>query len=181
MDHEPELNSNEAKAQISEVIGALATMFPNSEINPANCKAYARMLSDIPLPVLITVMDQCGAELKFFPSVAEIRERVRVLTREESMPALQAWALVRKAFSETKWGQSPKFDNPLIAEAVRCLGWRELCNSENQVADRKHFSTIYDQLVARRESDERLLPASRELKHLNRGQPVIAQLVRKKG
>jgi len=179
--NDPEPNSNEAKAQISEMIGALATMYPREEISTENCKAYAVKLCDIPVSVLIVVLDQCGAEMKWFPSVAEIREKARLLTSQDALPAFQAWAIVQKAFSETRWGHSPEFNDPIIAEAVRCLGWNELCNSENQVADRAHFAKIYDQLVARRESDERLLPAARELKQLNRGQPIIAQLVGRKG
>lgn len=180
---EPEVNSNEAKARISEMIGALATMFPTAEVDPANCKAYARMLCDIPLPVLVTVLDQCGAELKFFPSVAEIREKARVLTaRKDVLSAGEAWGVVisrMKRYGIYKAG--PPIEQPFIAEAVEAIGgWYDLCTSENQVADRAHFMKIYDQLVARREADERLLPASRELKQLNRGQPVIAQLMRKK-
>lgn len=182
---DPEVNSNEAKARISEMIGALATMFPNAEISNANCKAYAKMLSDIHLPILLTVLDQCGAELKFFPSVAEIREKVTALTQPDKPPALHAWktvigAVQRYGYNRPIAGmQSIEAENPTAAEATRCLGWLELCNSENQVADRAHFSKIYDQLVTRQQADERLLPKSRELKQLTSGQPVIAQLTGK--
>ena len=44
----------------------------------------------------------------------------------------------------------PKFKDPLIQKAVDIMGWKELCLSENQVADRAHFMKIYDKLVERK-------------------------------
>jgi len=181
---DPEINSNEAKAQISEMIGALATMYPREEVSAENCKAYAVKLCDIPVSVLMVALDQWGSESRFFPSVAEIREKVRVLTApKDVLTAGEAWGVVVKRLK--RYGiyepypprPRPPIEHPFIEDAVAAIGgWYDLTTSENQVADRAHFMKIYDQLVARKEADERLLPASRELKQLNRGQSVIAQL-----
>jgi len=181
---DPEPNTNEAKAQISEMIGALATMYPTADVGTKTNTAYANMLSDIPISVLMVALDQCGAELKFFPSVAEIREKARVLTAPaDALSAGEAWGVVvdrMKRYGIYK--AMPPLSQPLIDQSISAMGgWYSLCTSDNPVADRAHFMKIYDQLVARREADERLLPAARELKQLNRGQPVIAQLTAKKG
>ena len=170
------------------MIGALATMYPREEVSTENCKAYANKLCDIPVSVLMVVLDQCSAELKFFPSVAEIREKSRMLTSpSDALSAGEAWGVVVKRMK--RYGIYPPYpprpippiEHPYIEEAVIAIGgWYDLATSENQIADRAHFMKIYDQLVARREADERLLPAARELKQLNRGQPVIAQLTARK-
>src|SRR6185369_7883097 len=92
---DPEPNTNEAKAQISEMIGALATMYPREEVSAENCKAYAVKLCDIPISTLMVVLDQCGAEFKFFPSVAEIREKERILSQpRDVLSAGEAWGVV---------------------------------------------------------------------------------------
>jgi hypothetical protein len=184
---EPEINSNEAKAQISEMVGALATMYPREEVTVKNCKAYAASLCDIPVPILVIALDQCGADCKFFPSVAEIREKVRVLTApKDVLTAGEAWGVAVKRMK--RYGIYPPYpprpipliEHPFIEETVAAIGgWYDLATSENQVADRAHFMKIYDQLVARREADERLLPAAHQLKELNRGQPLVAQLTNK--
>jgi len=44
------------------------------------------------------------------------------------------------------------------------LGWRELCSSENQVADRAHFMKIYEAELAREIANAALLPAARALR-----------------
>lgn len=179
-----EQDDNEIQAQISEMIGAMATLFPNAEISTTVNRSYVKMLKDIPLPVLTAAIDQSIAECRFLPTVADIRERADVLTRAEQPAALQAWktvinAIQRYGYNRSITGlQEIEAENPIAAEATRCLGWLELCNSDNQVADRAHFSKVYDQLVARKDADRRLLPAAREIKALNRG-PIIAQLIGK--
>lgn len=178
-------NENETKAKIAELIGAMATLFPG-EVNDERNRAYVNMLKDIPIPVLTAAIDQCCAECKFLPSVAEIREKAATLTRADRPPALQAWKTVTDAIQHYGYDrsltalQAIAAENPIAAEATQYLGWRDLCLSENQIADRAHFSKIYDQLVERRHADERLLPAARELKELNRGQPLVAQLTGRK-
>jgi hypothetical protein len=184
----PPLSEGEILAQICELMGAMGALFPAAQMGVASHKAYARMLKDIPLPTLTVAVDQLCVENKFLPSVAEIREKARVLTSpKDVLTAGEAWGFVVKRMK--KYGiydqypprPRPPIEHPYIEDAVAAIGgWYDLCTSENQVADRAHFMKIYDQLVARREADERLLPASRELKQLNRGQPLIAQLVRKK-
>lgn len=186
--NDPEPNSNEAKAQISEMLGALATMFPTALIGAENYSAYAKMLCDIPVSILMTAMDQCGAELKFFPSIAEIREKARILCQSKDvLSAGEAWGVVVQRMK--RYGPyeryppklRPPIEHPFIAETVEAIGgWSSLFESTNIVADRAHFMKIYDQLVARREADERLLPTARELKQLSQGIPVIAQLTARK-
>ena len=47
------------------------------------------------------------------------------------------------------------------------MGWRELCVSENQVADRARFLQTYEQLSDRQEQGDKLLPPARQLAERN--------------
>ena len=166
----------------------MASLYPAVQMAPASIKGYARMLQDIPLETLTVAIDQLCSESKYLPSVAEIREKVRVLTApKDVLSPGEAWGVVLKRMKQYGIYEPypprpiPPIEHPFIAEAVAAIGgWYDLCTSDNVVADRAHFMKIYEQLVARREADERLLPAARDLKALNRGQPVIAQLTAKK-
>lgn len=184
---DPETDIGETLAQISEIVGGMASVFPSAQMGKASIRGYARMLQDQPIDLLKIAIDQLCVESKYLPSVAEIRDKVTALTQPERPPALQAWKGVVQAIERHGYARSEtalkeiEAESPEAAEATRCIGWRELCNSENQVADRAHFSKIYDQLVTRTEADQRLLPAARELKELNRGQPLVAQLIERKG
>jgi hypothetical protein len=42
--------------------------------------------------------------------------------------------------------RQPSFCDPVVARAVQSLGWEEICNSENQAADRARFIELYDRL-----------------------------------
>lgn len=163
---QPELDINETKARIVEMLTAAATLFPNSEVGYSNYKAYATMLCDIPLPLLTAAIDQCAAEVKFYPSVAEIREKALALTTRTEISGMEAWAIVIEALQRYGYNRPrPPFEDPLIDQAIKFFGgWLELCNSENVVADRAHFAKIYDQLVQRKIQDARLLPSARLIK-----------------
>jgi len=172
---------------IAELIGAMASTYPNVTVSDQTNLTYVRMLRDIPIDILAVAIEQCTSECKWFPSVAEIRDKAMTLTRTESVPAFEAWAKVvaeigRIGLTETAMidgvltDVGPEFADPIIAKAVDCIGWKALCNSENQIADRAHFAKVYDQLVARHEDDARLLPAARQLKQMTAGQN-IAQIL----
>src|SRR5262245_19720404 len=131
------LDINEIKARISEMLAALSTVY-RVEIEQKTYRAYAPMLCDIPLEVLEVALEQCGAELKFFPSVAEIRDRALALSSRTEITGMEAWAIVLKALQ--KYGpykMRPPFDDPLIEDSIKFFGgWWELCNSDNVTADR---------------------------------------------
>lgn len=164
-------------AEIAELIGSMAATFPSVQMGEESIFAYVRMLQDIPLPILTVAIEQCTAENKWLPAVAEIRDKAMALTAPQAPTALEAWKVVcDQMFKEGHMGR-PNFGDPIIKRAVECLGWRELCNSENQVADRAHFSKVYDQLVARQEQDAKLLPAARGLKEATAQQRILGQIV----
>lgn len=164
------------KSVIAKVVGVLFAAFPSAEASEATIKLYVRMLSDIPLEVLEVSVQQCIAESEFLPTIAKLRDKAfAIQSNIAQMPtAFEAWAIVAKEFERTGFYHEPKFENPIIAKAVQCIGWRDLCCSENQVADRAHFARVYESLMKRAIEDARLLPATRELRERLIPQQLIA-------
>jgi hypothetical protein len=150
---------------LTKRVGLLAACFPQVAVGEQTLKVYVQMLADIPLDVLDAVIEQAVTECKFFPSLAELRRVYLALTSDLThRPAsFEAWGAVLAEFGRTGSYGEPQFADPLVARCVEIVGWRQLCLSENQVADRAHFVRVYEQLQRRAEDDLRWLPASRAM------------------
>lgn len=93
---------------------------------------------------------------EFAPGPGMVRRRV--VDQRTSVTGLPdadaAWAEVRANIARVGWttqlGAELSWSNPAIAAAVAAMGWIELCESTNEVADRAHFTRFYE---ARRERD----------------------------
>lgn len=147
------------------ILRQLFSAYPNSQATIETIAVYDRLLSDIPAGDLQTVVDQCIAECKFLPTVAEIRERYHGLTRKlGQLTATDAWGIVKTEIRRVgSWG-TPEFDDPIIAKVVRNMGWLELCTSEApEGVDRAQFERAYNELVERGEQVQKLLPQAREM------------------
>jgi hypothetical protein len=150
---------------ILPIIRQLFSAYPHAQAEDGTIVVYVRLLRDISPSDLQAVVDQAIAECKFLPTVAEIRERYHLLTRTlGQLSASEAWGLVVKAFRSSGRMVAARdiFEGPTL-RAVEIMGWRTLCDSEDQMADRAHFMKIYDQLVSREDQMQKLLPQARAL------------------
>lgn len=146
---------------ITPIIRQLFSTYPNTQVTVQTVAQYDRLLSDIPPDELQTVVDQAIAECKFLPTIAELRERWHNLTRGLGQPSpAEGWDEVMRQVRAVGYIGTPEFANPITARVVKAMGWRELCASENVVADRAHFMRMYEQLQARTEQLQKLLPQS---------------------
>lgn len=148
-------------------VGMLAAAYPSVALNEANIKVYVRALWDIPLTVLDVVIDQAIAIKKFMPVPAELVELAHDLSVKKHLTGFEAWSIVQAAASRIGcWNPRPEFGDPLITRAVDCLGWRQICLSDNPIADRAHFVNVFEQLVRQEKNEALLLPAAREMRAL---------------
>lgn len=155
------MNSNDS--EIVKLVGVMAAGFPSTQVTSETVKVYVSMLRDIPIDILTASVQQCMAESEFMPTIAKLRDRALRLTTSVAPEPLEAWGMVLKEIERTGFYHSPKFENPIIAKAVDCIGWQALCSSENQVADRAHFGKIYEGLVRQADNDRRMIPAARQM------------------
>ena len=142
--------------------------------------AYESLLSDL-------TYEQCNAAVAvllqtrtWMPSVADIRATALELVRGPVKPGGEAWGSVLRAIREKGVYRLPGtdfvFNDSTTAKCVAAMGWENLCNSENAVADRARFVELYDQLAAqtRREATSPVLAAAAEARALPEAKPIGA-------
>lgn len=160
------------------ILKQLFVGYPNVEISEGTVAIYIRLLADIPASDLQTIVDQCLAECKFLPTVAELRERHRSLTvNYNQLTAAEAWGLVLSEIRRIGSYGSPQFTDGKTSQVVKMMGWRELCASEQPGVDRAQFMRMYEQLAGRDDQEQRLLPQSRALIAERRGLLPAGQVV----
>jgi hypothetical protein len=146
---------------IAAILRQLFEAYPNNRATEGTVAMYVKLLRDIPVEELQVVTDQAISECTFLPTVAELRQRWYRLTQpQHQLTADAAWGMVTAEIRRVgAWG-SPTFDSPIVARIVANMGWRDLCASENGMADRAHFMRMFEQAQERDLANRRLLPQS---------------------
>ena len=143
--------------QTQMLVTVLVTSFPNTMVRLSaeqqrqTMATYRRMLGDLDYAVANAAVERLLATSRFMPTVAEIRDAALSLTTTEQVAGGEAWGDVLKAVARYGAYRIPgtdfAFADPLVAKSVACLGWQNLCLSENQPADRARFIELYDKLT----------------------------------
>lgn len=159
------------KREFGLFAAAIRTYYPRENILP-NEQAHDlwfRQLQDIPFPVAEAILAKWVATNKWSPSIADIRDGVAEIQNGGPAPDWgeawdQAMNAIRRFGSYDEDGALASLP-PLTRETVRRLGYKSLCWSENQVADRANFRQVYEILSKRKvETDKIPLPVRETLK-----------------
>jgi len=171
------------KPEITKALMVLAAAYPRFELPTATVEIYCRLLVDLDFDTLKAATLQCATIYKFFPTVAEIRlAAVELQTMAEGIPSeAEAWGEVVKGLREIGSYGYPKFSHELIDQVVKQFGWRNLCLSENQSADRARFMDAYSSAFKDSRRRAQMLPEVLQLvdNRLNAGANSIKQLAAK--
>lgn len=173
-----------SEAELKAVWRMLSDAYPNNKNQPGTAAVYAMALADLPDDVLRAAALECVTTCKFFPTVAEIRAAASTVSvGGHQRHALEAWADVKAAV--TRYGRrwTPTFDDPLVSDCVRALGWVDFCNSEidEEMSWRARFCDIYEAMSRRQQTDFVRLPevrvqAARQLETSTAMRKLAAQL-----
>jgi len=154
------------KAQTAVLLGILRVSFPRFYANAteedmeASVSMWAYMLSDTTFEIAQMALQRLIATSKFPPTVADMRESIATITTPALPDSGEAWGEVVAAIRNYGYYR-PKEGMESLSEpvlrVVKQMGWRDLCLSENQMADRAHFLKIYE-AMQKRAREERLLP-----------------------
>jgi hypothetical protein len=145
-------------------LGILIAAYPNFDLKVETIRVYKEMLKDLDAQMLEQAVLAHIATSKFFPTISELRDKVSSLVERACQvpPAAEAWGEVMqkiRTIGHTLYGGSvPEFSHPLIGRIVFCLGWNDLCLSENSIADRARFIQAYEVELNREREDLRFLP-----------------------
>jgi hypothetical protein len=156
--------------KITQALAILTAAYPNNKITGETIRVYQITLQDIPGDVLEKAILHLTTTNKFFPTIAEIRDAAYlIMVGTNKIPsAYEAWGEVQNEiarcgdyFRYTIQTNTPAYSHPLIELAVKKLGYKQLCYSDNLVADRAHFFKVYESLYQRAVDDLKMLPEVR--------------------
>jgi hypothetical protein len=89
---------------------------------------------------------------KFAPTIHDIIEGITDLQNIGRIDAMTAWGIVTKAIRYYGYYRQLDALNSMpqdVAKIVESMGWQNLCMSENEIADRAHFTKAYDTMQKR--------------------------------
>ena len=141
---------------------ALKTYFPRDNLlpTPEAMELWYRSLADIPYKLAEVFLQKWVASENWSPSIAEIRHGCADMTSKETPDWAAGWAEVLKAIGRYGYMQEEEAlasMTDITRQTVERLGWKNICWSDNAVADRANFRQVYEQLV-KRETERRQLP-----------------------
>jgi len=154
------MNHEEAK----KIMAILTAAFHGTTLPNATIAIWYKFLSDISYEVGYSAILHLISTCEFFPKISNLRQAIVKMLPDEIPSTEEAWLEVSNQIRATGSYGTPRFSNDLIGKAVNALGWRELCLSENIVANRAHFLKIYASFRDREIEDNLQLPEIKRLK-----------------
>ena len=149
--------------EFAKFAASLKTFYPRENLLP-NREALAlwyEQLKDIPYNVASAALNKWVSTERWSPTIADLRRLSVELTGNGVEDWGSAWKKVVDVigfYGHTDMGKALAEVPEVAAEAVRQIGYLNLCMSENQVADRAHFQKVYEQ-IAEKERQKRQIPA----------------------
>lgn len=123
-------------------------------------------LSDLDYNVVMVALKKWAMTQKFSPQISDLRSISASVANERIPDWDEAWADVTKAISYYGYyrqDEALEMMDELTLKAVKTLGYRELCMSENPMADRAQFQRVYENLAKRKREDEQISPTIRAM------------------
>lgn len=147
--------TKEQWALLVKVLKSAYPQYTNFLADQYSLELWYRALKDIPYEALNLAVQQQIMVSKYPPSIAELRASVS----PKSIDWSEAWEEVKRAirlhgsYNETKALDSM---SETTREAVKRMGFKEICFSENEAVDRANFRMIYEQIAKRKEETAQL-------------------------
>ncbi|SMB97824.1 Loader and inhibitor of phage G40P [Thermanaeromonas toyohensis ToBE] len=136
------------------LVALAAANFPalqEKDLGPT-VELWYRLLQDLPYQVVEKALLKVLSEVRYFPTVAEIRQAAAEIMQPETLSPGEAWALVLQAvkrYGSYREAEALAALPEDVARAVRYLGWREICLSEQPEVVRAQFMKVYEQVIGR--------------------------------
>lgn len=155
------------RVEIIKLVGICSLNYrnwPETGKEEALINLWESMLDDVDYEVGRVVIKKFISESVFPPTIADIRARIADVTVARGKTGIEAWGDVKLAirrFGSYNEEKAMEFLKGPTRKVVESIGFRTLCLSENEMADRAHFLKVYDTVEKREREDALLLPEIR--------------------
>lgn len=151
---------------------ALKTYYPRETLlpTPESMELWYEQLKDLDYEVITTGLNKWVATNKWSPAISDIRAMAMDVTKGEIPDWGEGWDRVTKAISNYGYVDRPKamesfgYDKVgiITRECAQRLGWFDLCNSENKMADRANFRMLFEEIAEKDRNKEVLPPKTKQ-------------------
>lgn len=110
------------------------------------------MLSQYPYELVRFAAETHIKSSSFPPTIHDIIKYIREYEDMGKVDAMSAWGMVCKAIRQYGYYRQAEAMQSLPADiqsVVAAMGWQTLCASENEIADRAHFTKAYEVMQKR--------------------------------
>ena len=150
------------KEEFAVLVSAMRTFYGKENLLPNNqaMQLWYAQLQDIPYKVAEAALNKWVATNRWSPTIADLRELAADVAVGEAPDWGDAWHNVMRAVSKygyNRQSEAMDFLDDVTREAVRRVGWYDICMSENVGVERANFRDIYNTLQERKQK-ERLVP-----------------------
>ena len=161
------------EAEFKAVMEFLSKVY-SEEIDLGRLRAYDLMLAHFPGDVLAAAAQLHASRNDFFPKPAQLmRAAVEIMGTagggNGAPDPYAAWESLQAEIRRVGYLGTPRFESPALAEAVKRLGWRQLCLSDNPVSERARFLDCYRRIVESEVQQALMPPAVQKLIALRAG------------
>ena len=153
------------RKQFLEMVAVLKSCYPRDNLLSIDkvVEVWYRQLADLDYGIAMAAVNKWIATQKWMPAVSEIRSLyVDIKCGFDTDAWSKAWESVNKVIA--KYGyyrpneayKELEEKDPIAKEALKRLGYGNVCMSENQASERKNFRDIYCSLQAKKREEAQM-------------------------
>lgn len=135
------------KRETAAILALLASAYPHAKVSKETAALYHEVWKDLSYEACQSAVGALIRTAEMFPSAATVRREALRQSGMLAPSAAEAWWQVTRLLREIGRYGRPEFADPTVKRAVEAIGWREICDSENQGVLRAHFIKLYDKLA----------------------------------
>lgn len=141
------------REEIIQVLHILKTAYPQYNIEISRQVAentialWKSVFGEEDRLIVEFAVRQLSTTCVYPPTIAKILETLEKIKRGDGIDSGSAWKQVREAmhhFGYMREKEALSSMHPITAQVVGCMGWKDLCKSENSIVDRDHFCKLFD-------------------------------------
>jgi hypothetical protein len=159
------MTRREALAVMAMLKTAYPTFYKNyskDEINAA-VDLWATMFADDPAYIVTEAVKSLMCTLKYPPTIADVKEKIHLLTQPQGMSELEAWNTVRRAISyydaQENYNSLPPMLQKIVGSPNQLREWAQMDADTVNSVIQSNFMRSFRAKVAQ-EKEQSMLPES---------------------
>ena len=149
------------KQEFAKIAMAIKTYYPKENLLPNEqaVELWFLSLQDIEYETAALVLRKWVATNKWSPTIADIREQAAEILYGKQADWSEGWEAVVQSFGRFgmyREAEALESFDEITRDAVKRIGYLNLCTSENLDVDRASFRMIYKEIAERKKTEKQL-------------------------